>query len=262
MMINNIVKNFLKEHKNEIEIIQWSIMSGVASLFYSEYIRRFKYRDVPVKSVLVPSIKNLNKYFTPTSEFMEILSNELINLISNHPLIKKYSNIPELIMFNNDNIEMMKTIYDVYISTNISRRIPETISIKFGLNDINHQIFKESWEIDLFDNQAINIYQIDYIVDQIVLQLLILSSSIEKEVNIPDDNSNIIMSDDEILTIKNDNALCPIHFNENIINNKSVIDLLLFVTNTKINNKIYDNCIDKYLITSGITNKIELTKLY
>ena len=38
MAINEIVKNALKTHKSKIEVTQWAIIDGVASLIYSEYV--------------------------------------------------------------------------------------------------------------------------------------------------------------------------------------------------------------------------------
>lgn len=268
MQIHQLVKTALTEHKQKIELTQWAIISGISSLFYSEYIRRFKHKEVPIKMVMVPSIKNIAKYFQPESEFMETLSNNLIDSIANHPLIKQHSDAPELIMFKEDRIELMKTIYDLYISQNITRRIPETISKKFGLDNPNQQIFKETWEIDLFDRHPINDGHIKYIVDQIVLQLLMLLPTMKKEIEIPEDHINMHMCYNEILTISNENAICPIHINADIINNESVIDLLSFVTNTNIK---YigggDCCCQKnnyrvdYSVTTGVFNQVMLTRL-
>ena len=269
MEIHKLVKTALTEHKQKIELTQWAIISGISSLFYSEYIRRFRHKEVPVRMVLVPSIKNLSEFFKPESVFIETLSNNLIDVITNHPLIKQYSDAPELVMFKEDNIEIMKTIYDLYISPTITRRIPETISMKFGLNNPNQQMFKETWEIDLFDGRhQITHGHYKYIVEQIVLQLLMLLPTMKKEIEIPEDHINMHMCNNEILTISNDNAICPIHFTNNIINNESVIDLLSFVTNTNIH---YigggdcccqkNNCRVDYSVTTGIFNQVMLTRL-
>ena len=267
MTIHETIKSVMKDHKQKIELTQWAIISGISSLFYSEYIRRFKHKEVPVRVVLVPSIKNLSNYLKPDSEFMEKLSNDLITDIAKHPLMQEYLDAPELVMFKEENIEILKTIYDLYISQNITRRIPETVSIKFGLNNENQQVFRETWEIDLFDNKPIDYYQYNYIVEQIVLQLLMLIPSMKKEIEIPEDHINIQMTGKEILTISNDNAICPIHFNIDIIDNKSVNKLLSFVTNTKFDD-LRDGDIKPckgedgvdFMITTGLFNKVMLTK--
>jgi len=258
MQIHQLVKTALTEHKQKIELTQWAIIAGISSLFYSEYISKMKRKETPVKCVMVPSLKNLSKYFRPDSEFMEHLSNNLIIDIAYNYSIQKYSNAPELIMFNEDNIEIMKTIYDLYIAPNITRRIPETIAKKFGLNNETQQFFRESWDIDLFEGNNISKDHYHYIVDQIVLQLLMLLPTMKKEVTIPESNFQINMSKNEILSIANENAICPIHFSPMIIENKSVIELLSFVTNTSITSNIISN---NYSITTGITNQVSLTKL-
>ena len=74
----------------------------------------------------------------------------------------------------------------------------------------------ETWEIDLFNREPINDEQIDFIIEETVLQLLMLLPTMKKEIEIPEENINIKMSKDEILTIANENAICPIHFNSSI----------------------------------------------
>ena len=268
MQIHQIIKDTLTEHKQKIELTQWAIMSGISSLVYSEYIRRFKHKETPVRSVMVPPIKCVQDCLNMDSEFMKFVSDHLIEDIKDHVLIKKYIDAPELVMFREENSEVMKTIFDLYIIPNISRRIPETISKKFGLDQENQQIFRESFEIDIFDHGHIPIEQYKFIVEEIVLQLLLLLPTMKKEIEVPEDRMNIQMSRNEILTIANENAICPIHFNRDIIQNKTVIDLLSFITNTTFND-ITDgdiapqkrNEIVQFLITTGAFNQIILTRL-
>ncbi len=263
MQIHQLVKTALTDHKQKIELTQWAIISGISSLFYSEYISKIKHKEVPVRSISVPAIKNVSNYLRADSKFMKDLSDKLIDEIANHYLIKKYSNAPELVMFNENNIEIMKTIYDLYIAPNITRRIPETIAKKFGLNDQDNpsQLFKENWEIELFNNKPINEDQFEFIVDQTVLQLLMLIPTMKKEVEIPEERLNIWVSNDKILTIANENAICPIHFTPAIVNNDSVIDLLTFVTNTSFIEKFNDsNSALDYIVTTGLFNQVSMTK--
>lgn len=268
MQIHQLVKNALTEHKQKIELTQWAIISGVTSLFYSEYIRRFRQKEVPVKVIMVPSLKTVSDYLRSDSPFMEHMSETLIDSIANHRLIKQYADAPELVMFKEDNIEIMKTVFDLYIIPNITRRIPETIAKKFGLNDEKQQVFRETFDIRLFDDQHINDDQYKFIIDQIVLQLLMLIPTMKKEVEIPEDHVNMMMSRNEILSIANDSAVCPIHFNADIIKNKSVIDLLSFVTNTTINDisggdiapQKRDVIVD-YMVTTGLFNQVTFTRL-
>jgi len=265
MSIHQLVKDTIKNHKQEIELIQWAIMNGISSLFYSQYISKMKHKEIASRILIhVPSIKNLLIYLKPESKFMEYLSNNLIKDIGNHQLIKKYFNAPELVMFKEENIEIMKFIYDLYISSNITKRIPETISKKFGLNDDTNQTFCERWEINIFDAPITN-DQYEFIIDQTVLQLLMLLPSIKKEVEILENRMNILMENGKngkILTIENENAICPIHFTPAIVNNESVIDLLTFVTNTSFKEIFNDitNVFD-YTVTTGLFNQVTLTRL-
>jgi hypothetical protein len=90
----------------------------------------------------------------------------------------------------------------------------------------------------------------------------------KKSVEIPEDHAKIFMTKDEILTIGHENAICPIHFNEKIINNREVVQLLSFVTNTtigKMNNETTamqkGNGIVEYHITTNVFNQVGLTTL-
>lgn len=269
MQIHQIVKDTIKQHKEKIELIQWAIISGVSSLVYSEYIRRIKQKNSPVRAVLVPEIKRVQEFLNPDNEgFIEMLSDRMIDMIANHELIKKYSDAPELVLFNEDNIEVMKTLFDLYITPNIVTRIPESILLKFGLNDPNQQLIRQDRNIQLFDGRFIDNRQFDFVIDQTVLQLLVLLPTMKRSIEIPEDNSRIFMSKDEILTIGHENAICPIHFNKDIISNKSIIELLSFVTNTNIgimdNKEVkmqLKNGIAEYHIRTNVFNQVGVIKL-
>ena len=255
MLIDKIVKNSINENKEKIELIQWAIMSGISSLFYSEYIANMRYKEFPVITVEVPSIKTLINYLSLESDFMKSLSKVLIDEISNHKLIRQYFNAPELIMFNDDNIEIMKTIYDIYIAPNISRRIPETIVKKFDLNNPDQQTFRQNWEIDIFKG-GITPDHIKFIIDQTALQLLTLLPSIKKETRTPNPDSSSSLWVDEILSINNENAICPIYFNADIVSNETVMKLLSFVTNT-----MFDKDDQTITPTTSVHNQLTIVKL-
>lgn len=234
MHIQELIKEALTDHKQKIELTQWAIISAVSSLVYSEYIKNITQKQVPVSMVLVPSIKTVNELLEENGSFMKMISDNLIGEMINHPLFREYSSAPELVMFRINNIEIMKTILDLYIIPNISKRIPETIALKFQLNDENQQLFRENREADLFKRQPISDDQFRYVVEETVLQLLCLLPTMKKNIELPESNLDILMTDKDILTINHDNAICPIHFSKNVIENKSVIDLLKFVTSTTI----------------------------
>ena len=234
MQIHQIIKNAITQHKKKVELTQWAIISGVSSLVYSEYIRRIKQKSSPVRAILVPEIRAVQELLSSEGHFMKILSEELIDRMAKHELIQEYIDAPELVLFKDDQTEIMKTLFDLYIIPNIVRRVPETISKKFGLDDPKQQLIRQDRTIDLFERRPIYEEQLQFVVDQTVLQLLLLMPSMKKSIEIPEDNAKIWMTKKEILTIGNENAICPIHFDERIINNQSVVQLLSFVTATNI----------------------------
>lgn len=268
MRINQLVKETLNTHKNKIEIAQWAIISSVSSLIYSEYIKQITQKQVPVRIIFVPALKTIREILRPDGQFMDMLSNRLIDEMIKNKWFSEYSSAPELILFKDDQIEIMKTIFDLYIIPNISRRIPEAIEKKFRLNDETNQIFRESREADLFSREPISEDQFKYIVEEAVLQLLVLLPTMKKDIELPEKNLNIHMTESEILTIDHENAMSPIHFSSSIIENKAVIDLLKFVTNTTITRidtgkKVLVDCNDivvRYSIDTNVFNQVALVK--
>ena len=255
MLIHDRVKDMMEEYKHEIERIQCAIIMGVSSLFYSEYISKFRQKEFPLLRVEVPSLKNLARFLDQNSEFMQTLSYTLIDKLANHKLIKKYLDVPELFMFNDNNIEIMKIIYDIRITHNIRKCIMDLIVKKFRLDDPTQQVFQQNWEIDIFNGQ-INDDQINFVIDEIVLQLLMLIPSINKETrDVSPDLYNVLWFD-EILSIDNNNAICPIYVNMDIINNESIIKLLSFVTDSTFDKD------DKSIIpVSNSNNQLRIIKL-
>lgn len=268
MEFHKIIKDTIKEHSKKIELIQWAITSGIASLVYSEYIRNIRQKRVPTRIIFVPQIRRVQELLNPDGEFMNSLSESLIDNMRNHELFKQYKDAPELVLFNDDNIDTLKTIFDLYIIPNIFRSIPETISKKFDLQNPQQQLIRESNEIDIFDRKPIEQYQFDYIVEESLLQLLVMMPTVKKEVIIPESNIKLHMSENEILSIGHQSAICNIYINKNIIENEEIIKLIKFVSNTNIKQiDIGDDiCIKgddivKYIITSDVFNQLSFTKL-
>ena len=266
MQIHQILKNAMSQHKKKIELIQWDIISGVSSLVYSEYIRRIKQKSSPIRAILVPEIRVVQDLLNADGHFINLLSENLIDNMMNHFMIKESSTAPELVLFQEENIEIMKTIFDLYIIPNIIKNIPETIELKFGLNKPTQQIIRQDRDIVLFERRPISDDQLRFVVDQSVLQLLVLLPTMKKTIEIPEDNCKIFMNKHEILTIGNSNAICPIHFNDSIISNRSVIELLSFVTDTNISrmeNKTTgvskNGHTVEYYIRSNMFNQVGLT---
>lgn len=266
MQIHQIIKNAMSQHKKKIELTQWAIISGVSSLVYSEYIRRIKQKSSPVRAILVPEIRVVQDLLNPEGHFINLLSENLIDRMVSHEMVKEYSIAPELVLFQEENIEVLKTLFDLYIIPNIVKKIPETIALKFGLDNSSQQMVRQDRDIELFERRPITDNQLQFVVDQSILQLLLLIPTMKKTIEIPEDNCKIFMNKNEILTIGNSNAICPIHINESIINNRSVIELLSFVTATnisKMENKTVgvqkNGHIVEYYVSTNMFNQVGIT---
>lgn len=255
MQIDKTIKESIVNHKQKIELTQWSIISSIASLVYSDYIKHMKQKEFPTKVILVPSIKSVRRLLDINGSFMSLLSEHLIDNISRNPLFEKYKSAPEFAMFSDDNIEIMKAIFNLYIIPNIIRRIPETIDKKFGISDETQQLFREDRDIEIIDGVSIDQY--NYIVEETVLQLLALIPTMKRNIEIPEGNIGIQMESDEVIMINHDNAICPIYFNTSIIETSSIMELFQFVTSTTFK-RIDDEETFRYYVDTSTSNRIAL----
>jgi len=217
MLIHQKIKEVITECKKEIELTQIAITSGIASLVYSEYIRKIQRKQTPVQVIIVPEIHAVRELLIRDGKFIDMLSNRLIEAISMNELFREYSNAPEFVLFTGEKIEILKTIFDLYMVMNIGRSIPETIETKFDLRNPENQLVRQGREIDLFRREPVSEKQFQFIVEQTILHLLMLAKSVKKNVTFPEDNMNVHATEREILTIDNDNAICPIHFSNRIL---------------------------------------------
>ena len=252
MSIHELIKNTMTEHKNKIELFQWAVISSVTSLVYSEYLANMKQKQIPVKRIMIAPIKYVSELLNRDGDFMKLLSEELIDGMISNPLFQKYKNAPEFEIFNETNIEVIKTIFDLYIIPNIERRIPESIYIKFNLGDESQQLFTEDNTIDLFDRKLLTDGQFQYIIEETVLQLLFTIPTMKKNVEPIENNQRIWITNDEVMVIDHNNALTPIHINKTIIDNKDVMTLLKFITSTTIEKMEYGD----YGTTKGPNNDL------
>jgi hypothetical protein len=265
MSISNRIKEILKENKAQVELFQLSIISSLAGLIFSEFIKNFKQVYKPVHKVFIPELQQVRMLLDPDGEFMVYLSNNLIDDIVKNELFREFSNIDDFALFNNEDIEILKAITDLYILPNVSRVITSTIANKFGIGNPEVQLFVESNEIDIFQRQSIylNKSYTKYIVDQTILHMLNITPKIKKIVTMIENNSDIIIPDDShaFLTIGNENAISLIHFNKQVINNSGIMELLKFVTSTVITSGTLDDDEQIYRINTSPYNQAVITIL-
>lgn len=273
MEIHKMVKDTLRDHKKKIELLQWAITSGIATLIYPEYLMRIKQKQTPIRRIFVPSIKSVREILSLDGEFMTCLSEHLIDDINdmlNSDEYKDFAVAPEFELFScHDRVEILKTIFDLYMVPNISTRLPETIAKKFRIGDPKQQLMVEANDIDLFNRKCpISTGQFGFMVEEIVLQLLTLIPTMRKEVELPESNAGIYLTSDEVVTIGNDNGICPIHINRHIMSrDKDTYDSLMFITNTHIQYMDWsENALEKngeivtFRMDTGIFNQVAITR--
>lgn len=276
--IRTSIKNMMKEHKNKIELFQWAVMNSFSVLFYSYFISQFKQKQIPTRKIYIPTIRSFKLYIKTDGSFMEKVSKNFIDVFLNKLSTYndgKYFNCPELIIFNNENIEYFKTIFDLYIIPNISKYLPEAFINKFDLNNEKQQVFIESDDINFDIERYIYSFMnsssdnktefessknimIGYLAHETILQLLVLLPTIQKDIILPEQNDKIYVTNNDIVTICNDKALAPILFNKEI--NRiypEITKLLEFVSSTNIEDIAEQEngaCNDKHELYANLYN--------
>ena len=255
MGFNKKIKIAMEEHKSKIELLQWSIINGVASYVYPNYLMKLKHIVKQREIIFCPNMKSVSDFLNPDGEFIKHLSYDLIDEMHNNHYIQKYIDIPELILFKPENIELLKTIFDLYIIPNIQKSIVSSIIRKFSLNKEDNQIFFEDRDLNIFEEgYEVSDKTYEYIVEESILQLIQLLPSLERKIMFPPSNMDIKITDNEILTISCESAMCPIQLNKEIINNEDVRSYIPFVTNTEIED--VDTSGDEYEVREGTTDPI------
>lgn len=245
---DNHTDDVFGKHHHNIEIIMGAIASGFTSLIYTEYVKQMKPKIKPTKIVFVPPIRAVEELVNPKSELMTWVSENLIDLMLQDELFQKYKDAPELGIFDDDCIDVLKQAVTMYTQTRFMITVPQVFHIKFNLGDPTNLMIRESNEIDLFKRQPFTPDHYRYFVHETVLQMLVRALSIEREIDwLKDDHLiNVPMRDDSVVTTMSNEAICPVIFDKEIIENKAVFDLLSFVTCvyfTKEN--------DQYLVSSA-----------
>jgi len=259
MNIDDMVRNMMDKHKNELQLFQLAVLSGIGSLVYSEYIRRIEQKTRPVVITMIPELRVVTEILHPASTLMRSLSDHLIDNMIRHKLMLKYMNAPELVLFKNENIEVLKTIFDVNIIYFIMEIVREKIYRKFRPTGHLAPSIRENRDIELFYGKPLNENHMDYILEQTVLHLLVSLQSMKKSVMASNRDNCFVMASEDILVVDNDQAITPICFNHHIFHNRTVFELLSFVTSTDIREMRNEEL--RYLVSTSKSNKVKLVTL-
>lgn len=227
--MNKNIKQFIELNKFGVERFQWAIMNSIASLVYTEYIRNIRKKQYPREHTLIPPIKSVESFLNIHGDFMNCVSNNIIKDLMEHHLVQMFDHnkVPDLKILDLDNMEMTQTLLDEYILPNVSKRVPETISIKFQIGKPEVKgIMDESPEIDIFKS-GVQDFHYEYILEETALQLLdfIIHPSLT---NIESHNNAAIIEvyNDSILVIDHSSAICPIHLSNTILANGDLMDII------------------------------------
>lgn len=234
MQFHERIRQAIKGNEKKVELFQWSAISGVSALIYSEYIRRIQRKTFPTPRAEVPTIHSVQEMLNSTnSQLCDMLSRDMIDIMVKHPLMERFGSIPELILFKPDNVEVLKCIFDAYVLPKIGTVVAGSIAKKFNLQNDKQQEIVQNREIDMFDRKPFTAEHIEFIANETVLQLLMLVPSISRDSTNPVDLQHIHLKKNDIITINNINALTPIYLDHRLLCcDNSIMDLIKFVTST------------------------------
>ena len=241
----NEIQEILNKHHHEYEILQWSLMNSIGTLIYSEFLSKMKKVEKPVLHFNIPSIKAIQEVLNHEGVLMETIAKNLVKMIRQDKL---FYAIDDLGIFYPECEQDTNKVLLLYMLPNVERRIPESISLKFGL-ETEQQTFREDRTIDLFNRQFDQQWMADYIIHETVLQLITFQAPSNVIITVAN-TSCVGMGDKEIISISNQNALAPILIDKSMLSSES-INLIGFVTNTSFEE---DN--DTTILTTSTNNKV------
>lgn len=259
MAFSDDIKLLLRDKKDDIQILQLAVTSGVASLIYSEYIRNFNQRLKPTRKIFVADIQSVIDIVKHDSEFMKAISDRLIEFLrSELSTLYEDKYIPELDTILNSNIEVLKTVLELYILPNVETTIPKVIKAKFSLGDESNQTFFEDGEIKLFNGKTPSLAALDFVLKEISLHLRVLVKPMISSITLVENNEKFefdYSNNNSCISIANDNAITSIYLSASMINNEEIIKLISFVTSTTFEHYPDDK---KYIISSTPFNTLAI----
>lgn len=265
MGIHDTIKAAINDNKSEIEKLQWSLSSAVASIVYSRYLASFKNKMTPRRMILVPQIKQVTKLLSMNGGWANGISSDIIDTIKRQGMLELFSHAPEIQWLMNMDEDILNTLIEFYIMPNVGRVVPECISRKFQLGDTGNQMFFEDSTIDMYPTTILQPTQLEYIAMETMINFVLLSKSIDKSVAVPDQNRFFTadMKDFVIVCINHQNAICPIYINGTIASASAgvpneILRDILFVTNTQMT--IHEDS-NYYTMTSSPENDITIIRL-
>lgn len=226
------LQEILNNHHDEYQKFQWALMNSIGSLIYSEFISKFKKYTRPVPHIEIPSIKYIEEMLNKDGDFLCSVREKMVSYI----LDSNYKEINESEIFKLENREDLNKVIELYLIPNVIRFIPDVIRKKFNLNE-NQSFFREFNNIDLFDRKFNQEWIIDYVLEEIVLQYV---AFFKAKVSIT--QTEFVMGNNNVISIDNKNAICPILISIDMLRNDKALDLIKFVSNTEItmnDSKIY-----------------------
>ena len=239
--IKRLSKEFSMEEPKLTEIIQkyrddfmdlrFSLVSGVASLIYCDFISRMYSVEQPVMHINTPTLHNVSILCYPNSPLIHMIQSVFINRINTDVTYQTYKNtIGGIDIFESKKLSGIRNRWMDRIIIPEMGMIPTAIEARFY--NRKNQLFREDRELELFDGHGPTSAQISFIINQVVCNFICARcDTINEEHQIrPEIGVGCSISPERIITIIDDMGICPINISMETLSNEECLPLIEFVT--------------------------------
>jgi hypothetical protein len=183
--------------------------------------------------IYFPQLSKVETLLDMDHPFVTKVRDNMLSGIINNKNFQKYRDQPEFVIFDDENIDMLQIVFDLYFVPNIGRAISNSIW-KNLFQGKHAAAMVEKEDVELFDKRDTpSSNEIRYISDEAALMLLDIIPSLKSTARLPKDSLRIGLLKDEIFVLGSANQLDPLYLDKTILRNTEVTQLLFHVTGSK-----------------------------
>lgn len=227
------IEELIHKYSDDFLNFEYSVVNGVASLMYCEFIRKMRNVEIPVHHIDTPKIHDLRNLCSQNSELMKLLQDNIISAIKNDRTYNVYKDTTgnEWGIIEHDELsDYLEHWIDKIIIPNMGR-VASVIDQRFYGHSPN-QTFRENREIEMFDKDTPLMSHVTYIANQAVCNYLCEKEnvlSVDHELNLNTDNA-FEVTDNDIIMVIDEMGVCPVYISLSTILNVPAWNRVSFVT--------------------------------
>ena len=264
-MGDNTIQYLIEDNRDNIEKIQIALTNTIALKIYLSYLSSFHANDGPVKTIFIPTTKEVRNYLCPSNYSAHLWMNIKDNLwdyVKYHPMFIKLRRKKEFDFFNNEDNdnEIFKYLITYHIIPNCMVSIPDVLRKKFSLDDDSVQTFHESDTIDEYFVNELKKIEEDYLYEEFILKYIHAHKLYRKKVIAYNEIGLYRNDSHKYISLDSNHNIVPILIDEALCDMKEFMSQISFVTNTDYKTEItnYDSLLYKF----DIPESIKVTNYY